>query len=98
MEAISKCIRCIGAVALLAVLLLESLILFIMKRNVGLIDRFIRMTLGGVLIYFFLISGFTMGMNLLALVGAFIMFATGLFGMCPLYSLIGLDTRRMTEK
>ncbi|MGB9753318.1 MAG: DUF2892 domain-containing protein [Roseiflexus castenholzii] len=61
------------------------------RQNVGPIDRGIRAILGIVLLIatFVLLSGFWQ-----ALVGlvAVILLITAIFGVCPLYSALGIDT------
>lgn len=63
-----------------------------MKRNVGVFDRIIRMTLGALAVFYLLTGGFAFASSLALGVIAFILFATGIFGMCPLYSLLGIST------
>lgn len=63
-----------------------------MTKNVGQIDRIIRIVLGLALISgFFLNSGASFGW--LYLIGI-VPLLTGLFGTCALYSLVGINTCR----
>ena len=62
-----------------------------MKTNVGIADRFLR-TMFGIP---FLVYGI-MHMSFLGLIGAALI-ATGLFGYCGLYSLLGADTCKKKE-
>lgn len=63
-----------------------------MKKNMGNVDRFIRITLAvivAVLFYTNVING-TLGIVLLVLAGVFVL--TSFVGFCPLYALFGLNT------
>ncbi|MCU7871477.1 MAG: DUF2892 domain-containing protein [Candidatus Thiodiazotropha sp. (ex Lucinoma borealis)] len=64
-----------------------------MKNNVGKVDRIIRIILGVLLIG----NVFYALQNPIGWIGV-ILLATGLFGMCPLYSLLGLNTKSTSEK
>lgn len=57
-----------------------------MKKNVGTIDRTVRIIAGGALLAFAVISGSAWGyLGIVPLV-------TGLIGWCPPYSLLGMST------
>lgn len=60
-----------------------------MKRNVGGMDKAVRIVAGLALLGFFFVS--SAPMHWLGLIGI-VPLVTGLFGTCPLYSLIGIDT------
>jgi hypothetical protein len=65
-----------------------------MKKNLGRADVIIRLVVATLLIVLFfthVISGAT-GIVLLAVAGVFIV--TGLLGVCPLYSLVKISTRK----
>lgn len=65
-----------------------------MKKNMGLIDRIIRVLVAVVVVVLFItnvISG-TLGIVLLVLSGVFIL--TSIISYCPLYSPIGLNTKK----
>lgn len=65
-----------------------------MKKNMGLIDRIIRVLVAVVVVVLYVtnvVSG-TFGIVLLVLSGVFIL--TSLISYCPLYLPIGLDTRK----
>lgn len=65
-----------------------------MKKNMGLIDRVIRVLVAVVVVVLYVtnvVSG-TFGIVLLVLSGIFIL--TSLISYCPLYLPIGLDTRK----
>lgn len=65
-----------------------------MSRNVGQIDRFLRIVLGVVLIAYAIPLGFPhTGWNFVGWIGI-IPLLTGLVGSCPLYSAVGLSTCR----
>ncbi len=57
-----------------------------LKKNVGGIDRILRIVVG-----LALLVGFALSQNLILLIGI-IPLATGLLGSCPLYSIFGFNT------
>jgi hypothetical protein len=60
-----------------------------MKQNVGAVDKFIRIAIGVMLLaLIFVLDGDARWWGLLGLVPLL----TGLFGRCPLYSLIGINS------
>ena len=63
-----------------------------MKKNVGNVDRIIRIVLALIMgiLYFTGTVGGTVGLILLVLAGVFVL--TSLVSYCPLYSLVGLNT------
>lgn len=63
-----------------------------MKKNVGILDRVIRVAISGGLLYLGLVvyGSSTLGIGL-AIV-SIIPLVTGLLGSCPLYSLLGIST------
>ena len=63
-----------------------------MTTNVGGIDRVLRIIIGLVLIAYAIPLGFpATGWNWVGWIGV-IPLATAIFGMCPLYSLVGVST------
>jgi len=67
-----------------------------MKRNIGGIDMLIRLLIGAILFYIGLfdnpiVSGGTS--QKIVAVAAFLPLLTGLLRFCPLYTLIGVNTR-----
>lgn len=63
-----------------------------MTRNVGLLDRAVRVIVGLVLIAFAIPIGFSQtGWNVIGWIGL-LPLATGIIGYCPAYSLLGLKT------
>ena len=66
-----------------------------MERNVGLVDRVVRIALGVVLLgLLFLLDGPARWIGLIGLVPLL----TGLAGACPAYQLFGVDTCRLRRK
>ena len=68
-----------------------------MKRNVGKIDRLVRVLVAiavAVLIFSNVVSG--TGALILAILGVVVLF-TGLSGFCGLYTPFGIDTRKNKE-
>jgi DUF2892 family protein len=64
-----------------------------MSRNVGAIDRVARLLVGALLIAFAARVGFPQtGWNWIAWIGV-VPLLTAIFGVCPLYSALGLSTR-----
>ena len=65
----------------------------ILKHNMGKTDRLIRVVLGVLLIgnVFFALQ------HPIGWVGV-ILLVTGIFGICPLYSLLGINTKPASEK
>lgn len=69
-----------------------------MNRNIGTVDRILRVVLGVVLIAFAIPIGFpATGWNWVGWIGI-IPLATALFGSCPVYSLVGLSTCPVKSK
>ena len=69
-----------------------------MKKNMGGIDKLIRVIIAAVIIILYFtdnISG-TFGIILLIIAGIFIL--TSLFSLCPLYSIFGLSSRRKKDE
>lgn len=68
-----------------------------MKKNMGAIDKLIRLALAAavvVLFYLNIISG-TLGIVLLVVAGIFVI--TSLISFCPLYAIIGYSTCKTEE-
>lgn len=63
------------------------------KNNAGKIDRIIRIVVGAVLIG----NVFTGLQTPIGWLGV-ILVVTGLFGVCPLYSILGINTKSLGEK
>lgn len=63
------------------------------KSNTGKIDRIIRIVVGVLLVG----NVFTGLQSPIGWIGL-ILIVTGIFGTCPIYSLLGLNTKSMSEK
>lgn len=66
-----------------------------MKRNVGAMERTIRILAGVLLLaaaYFRLLSG---GLAVAAYVVGAVVLVTGIWAYCPAWTLLGIDTRKM---
>ena len=63
------------------------------KNNVGKVDRVIRVVVGVILVG----NVFYALQNPIGWVGV-ILIVTGIIGKCPLYSIIGINTRQLSEK
>jgi hypothetical protein len=69
-----------------------------MSKNVGIVDRVIRIVIGLALIAYAIPLGFPLtGWNWVGWVGV-VPLITGMFGMCPAYRLVGLSTCPMHAK
>ena len=69
-----------------------------MKRNMGTVDRIIRLIIAALVAYLYYnktISG-TFGIVLLVIAAVFVV--TSLVSFCPLYTLLGLSTCPATKK
>jgi hypothetical protein len=62
------------------------------ERNVGTIDRIVRIVLGIILIAVFALNMVASPWSYLVVLIGIIALATGIFGTCGLYSLIGMNT------
>lgn len=69
-----------------------------MNRNVGLIDRLVRVTMSGIFIYFLLYGVLSYTMSVIAIVMAIVLLVTGVLGMCPLYGFLGFSTYRSDRR
>jgi hypothetical protein len=65
-----------------------------MKKNVGTVDKTIRLVLACVLIGIAVFADIGSIFKGVAVVFAAIAILTSLFGSCPLYSLVGIDTTK----
>jgi hypothetical protein len=65
-----------------------------MKKNMGTIDKVIRILIAVVVVilYFTTVISGTLGIVLLALAAIFVV--TSIFSICPLYMLFGLSSRK----
>jgi hypothetical protein len=75
-------------------LILKGKIMF--KTNVGGIDRVLRIVVGAALLLWFFVDQGAGAWHYAKLIGI-VPLATGLFGTCPLYSILGLSTCPMKK-
>ncbi|WP_050626111.1 MULTISPECIES: YgaP family membrane protein [Bradyrhizobium] len=68
-----------------------------MTRNVGLIDQYARIIIGLALIAYTLKDGSLGAGWLVAGTLGIILIATAFFSYCPLYTLLGINTRRRSS-
>lgn len=78
--------------------IINQLIFRTMKKNMGNIDRIVRIIIAAVVagLYFGNIISGTLGIVLLALAGVFVL--TSLVSFCPLYTLVGINTCPVKER
>jgi hypothetical protein len=62
------------------------------EKNVGKIDRVIRIILGLILLYLFVANMVTVPWSYLVALIGLILLVTGVIGTCPFYSIIGMNT------
>lgn len=62
------------------------------EKNVGTIDRVIRIILGIVLLYLFVVNMVAAPWSYLVALIGLILLVTGIVGTCPLYSMLGMNT------
>ena len=65
----------------------------LLARNTGNVDRVIRVIIGAVLV-----GNVFVGLQTVVGWIGLVLIITGLFGTCPVYSLLGVDTRTVGEK
>ncbi len=65
-----------------------------MKRNMGSVDRVIRIVLAAVVAVLFFANQLSMAAAVILGILAVIFLATGLVGTCPLYLLFGISTKK----
>jgi len=63
------------------------------KQNVGKLDRIIRVIVGALLV-----GNVFVGLQTVVGWVGLILIVTGLFGTCPVYSLLGINTKPLGEK
>jgi len=63
------------------------------KQNVGKVDRIIRVIVGALLV-----GNVFVGLQTVVGWVGLILIVTGLFGTCPVYSLLGINTKPLGEK
>ncbi len=68
-----------------------------MKKNMGSMDRNIRILIAVVLAILYFTGKVTGTLAIVALVVAIVFLATSLLNFCPLYSLLGINTAKKKE-
>ena len=63
-----------------------------MSRNVGGIDRILRIVVGLVLIALYFVAGLAAPWNLVSVAVGGVLLFTGVVGWCPPYALLGINT------
>lgn len=62
------------------------------EKNVGMIDRVVRIVLGIILLYLFVVNMVAAPWSYLVALIGLILLVTGVVGSCPLYSMLGMNT------
>jgi len=62
------------------------------EKNVGKIDRVIRIILGIILLYLFIVNMVAAPWSYLVALIGLILIVTGIISTCPLYSMLGMNT------
>lgn len=68
-----------------------------MKINMHLTDRIIRILLSIVIVTLYFLGYFSGTLAIIALAVVIIFTLTGLVGFCPLYSLLGMSTKKKSK-
>jgi uncharacterized membrane protein len=69
-----------------------------MKKNMGTIDKAVRLTLAAVVLLLYYMNVISGTLALVLLVVAIIFAVTSLFGVCPLYIPFGISTLRKKQQ
>jgi len=70
-----------------------------MKNNIGKVDRLIRIMIGGILFSAFIQGAFTGLLAIAALIVCAILMITSIYGTCPLYRILGINSiEKITNK
>jgi len=72
----------------------RSLKYFVMKRNMGTIDRVVRILIAAVAVYLYVTNVISGAWGIVSIVVAGIFLLTSFVGICPLYLPFGLNTIR----
>ena len=64
------------------------------EKNEGNIDRAVRIIIGIVLVYVFVLNMFLDWLNIFVLFAGLVLIVTGLVGHCSVYSLFGFSTKK----
>ncbi|OGC36457.1 hypothetical protein A2311_03075 [candidate division WOR-1 bacterium RIFOXYB2_FULL_48_7] len=65
-----------------------------MKKNENMFDRFIKILIGIIVLYFAIYYKVNIWLMLVVLFGSLWFIITGLIGYCPLYNLLGINTAK----
>jgi len=68
-----------------------------MKKNMGDGDRAIRIIAAGLIVILYLLGVVTGVLGIIMLVFASVFLLTSFAGVCPLYKVFGIDTRKITK-
>lgn len=69
-----------------------------MKKNMGRADRIIRLLAAAVFVYLFYTGIVTGVVGILLLVFSIVFVLTSLVGLCPLYTLLGINTCQIRKQ
>ena len=69
-----------------------------MKKNMGSIDKIVRMLIAILIVVLYLAKVFPETWDIVALVVALVLVATSVIGLCPLYLPFGIDTSICCKK
>jgi hypothetical protein len=62
------------------------------EKNVGMVDRIVRIILGIILLYLFAVNMITSPWSYIVALIGLILLVTGIVGTCPLYSILSMNT------
>jgi membrane protein YdbS with pleckstrin-like domain len=68
-----------------------------MKKNMAVLDRFLRLVIAIVLLVLLFTVGFATPWNYVVIVLVVLFAFTAITGICPLYSLLHIDTRQFKD-
>lgn len=68
-----------------------------MIKNVGNLDRFVRLTLGFILLVVSIILGVQSTLSIILLILAIVFITTSIVSFCPLYTIFKIDTSKKKE-
>lgn len=71
---------------------------FRMKKNVGNLDRIVRLLISAILVVLYFTETLTGTLGLVALILAGVFTVTSIFGFCPLYLPLGISTCKTKSK
>jgi hypothetical protein len=71
---------------------------FIMKKNVGTIDKLVRVVISGTISTLFILEVISGTLGIVLMIFAITFLLTGFFSFCPLYTLFGINTCKLDKK